>query len=328
MKSIIAIITIIILGLMQSYSQITKITVGKNVQHSVVPYDSLNNFLGENVYQYIGQTLYLNENVYAQENGYGGFHTKPFWNRTDKEFVYKPFRADRSRSDYNALKMKNFEVLEVIKIPEKYGWGVPFCLKLLDVDSQEIVYFQYETNFNDFPFIVLGYFEKLKQLYIGKKYIWEHSCPPLFSLSTQERIEYVNNSEWECVDIAIKDDDYSIICVFENNIIGKAYIYLSTFTGFDNPLKDKDKFIKQRIEAEKLKVSYIKEFGEEFGKLIYMGQVKIGMTKKMCRLAWGEPQAINETQTDNNIFEQWVYGLNKYLYFDDDILVTIQKIDE
>ena len=140
-----------------SYSQSSKTT----------QYDSLSNFLGKDVYQYIGQTFYLNENGYSKENGYRGFHTKAFWDRSNKKFIYKPFKADRSKSDYNTLKGKCFKVIDVIESSEKNGFGVPYCLKLLEIDSQEIAYFQYDLFSDNFPFIVLGYFEKLKQLYIG-----------------------------------------------------------------------------------------------------------------------------------------------------------------
>ena len=56
-----------------SYSQSSKTT----------QYDSLSNFLGKDVYQYIRQTFYLNENGYSKENGYRGFHVVIcFQNRT------------------------------------------------------------------------------------------------------------------------------------------------------------------------------------------------------------------------------------------------------
>jgi hypothetical protein len=48
------------------------------------------------------------------------------------------------------------------------------------------------------------------------------------------------------------------------------------------------------------------------------------MTKKMCRESWGDPIDINRTVFAWGTFEQWVYDIDKYLYFEDGILKTIQ----
>ena len=58
--------------------------------------------------------------------------------------------------------------------------------------------------------------------------------------------------------------------------------------------------------------------------MILEGQVQIGFTKEMCIEAWGKPYDINRIITINGIFEQWVYGVGTYLYFDNNILTAIQ----
>ena len=50
----------------------------------------------------------------------------------------------------------------------------------------------------------------------------------------------------------------------------------------------------------------------------------IGMTKKQAELSWGKPDKINTTESAYSTKEQWVYGLGKYVYFEDGILTTIQ----
>ncbi|MFD4706106.1 hypothetical protein ACFWM3_14730 [Gottfriedia sp. NPDC058432] len=53
---------------------------------------------------------------------------------------------------------------------------------------------------------------------------------------------------------------------------------------------------------------------------------KIGMTKeKVIQLSWGKPYDINKTTNAYGVTEQWVYDGNKYLYFQDGILETIQE---
>jgi hypothetical protein len=68
---------------------------------------------------------------------------------------------------------------------------------------------------------------------------------------------------------------------------------------------------------------YEKKFGAEKWKLIFTGNVELGMTKEMCELAKGSPNKINKTKTAGGTTEQWVYK-NCNLYFDDNILTAIQ----
>jgi hypothetical protein len=85
----------------------------------------------------------------------------------------------------------------------------------------------------------------------------------------------------------------------------------------------------KKKEQERLRIERkrecIKLFGETNGTIIAEGKVRIGMTKKMCIYAWGEPEDINKTITKYSVHEQWVYGSGSYLYFEKGILVTIQN---
>lgn len=76
-----------------------------------------------------------------------------------------------------------------------------------------------------------------------------------------------------------------------------------------------------RIQRESL----ILKYGQKYGSLIADKKVAVGMTKEMCIAAWGKPSDINKTTTAYGVREQWVYNLKTYLYFDDDILTTIQN---
>ena len=84
---------------------------------------------------------------------------------------------------------------------------------------------------------------------------------------------------------------------------------------------------KIRIEKEsKIRLSNLtKKYGKHIAGLIIKGYVETGMTKKMCIESWGEPDDINKTSSSYGVHEQWVYGNNSYLYFEDGILTTIQN---
>ena len=49
------------------------------------------------------------------------------------------------------------------------------------------------------------------------------------------------------------------------------------------------------------------------------------MTQEQAKLAWGNPENINQTITKFGVHEQWVYGGGNYLYFENGILTAIQK---
>ena len=77
-------------------------------------------------------------------------------------------------------------------------------------------------------------------------------------------------------------------------------------------------------EDEQYSQQLIRKFGMSNAKLILNGEVRIGFTKAMCIESWGEPYDINRTITRNGTFEQWVYGLGTYLYFEGNTLTGIQ----
>ena len=53
---------------------------------------------------------------------------------------------------------------------------------------------------------------------------------------------------------------------------------------------------------------------------------EIGMTREQAvKTTWGEPEKKNTTTTKYGTHEQWVYAGNRYLYFDNGILTSIQQ---
>ena len=80
---------------------------------------------------------------------------------------------------------------------------------------------------------------------------------------------------------------------------------------------------RQKLEEEERK---IKEQKREELKRKKSEGVSIGMTQEeVLQSSWGKPEDINKTITKYGTREQWVYGNNNYLYFEDGILVTIQN---
>ena len=78
-------------------------------------------------------------------------------------------------------------------------------------------------------------------------------------------------------------------------------------------------------EEERLRNSYINKYGKRYAELIMNGRVALGMTRRMCIDAWGEPESVNRTITEYGTSEQWVYDLGTYLYFEGNKLTGIQN---
>ena len=53
-------------------------------------------------------------------------------------------------------------------------------------------------------------------------------------------------------------------------------------------------------------------------------QVSLGMTQDMVREAWSRPQQVNTTVVSGQRMEQWVDGLQTYVYFTNGIVSGIQ----
>lgn len=305
-----------------TYGQITTTKVAPKVEQTDnTPYDSTKNFLGKDVYKYVGQELYLNGKAESlRKYGYEGFsidYTKS--SLTNKSNVYKC--CDSYNSKYDELTGKYFTVLEIIKHPKaaesEYLYAKKFYLKLQEKEKKDIVYYEYDSQFeHSFPFIVVGYFTKLKQSEVGKEYIvrgknWLSSGPMTDMKTGNPVSNFEAGGKWKCVDVTIEEKYYSLSLVLENE------------KGEQIPLSiDNSKRTNWVFEFGQAEL-YKKKFGNDDWQRILDGKVKIGMTKEMCELSWGKPKSINETITSGKKSEQWVYSDN-YLYFDNGILTAMQ----
>ena len=304
-----------------TYGQITTTKVAPKVeQGKIVQYDSLQNYLGKDVYKYVGQEIYLKgKSEGLRKFGYKDFYIDykvPFI--IDKDNVYKC--CDGYSSKYDDLVGKYFKVLEVIKHPKAHEdelYASVCFLKLEEKETKNVVFFQYSLQFETaFPFIVVGYFEKLKKTEIGREFILRGrnwiSSDVMTEMNTGLPVSnFVAGAKWRCVDITIEEKYYSLSLVIANEKGEQIPL------GIDNTKVNN--WVFEYRDAE----NFRKKFGNENWKIILDGKVKIGMTKEMCELSWGEPKAINETISAGSKSEQWVYGKN-YLYFENGLLKTIQ----
>ncbi len=104
----------------------------------------------------------------------------------------------------------------------------------------------------------------------------------------------------------------------------------------EKALKGKAKIIENEIEKQ-VKINQeirrenrIRELIQKYNwtrkrtERIIEGFIYIGDTKEIVREAWGVPKSISRTITGYGTYEQWVYGLGYYVYFENGKVTGIQ----
>lgn len=307
-----------------SFGQITTSKIAPKIELTDnTPYDSTENFLGKAFNKYVGQELYLKGMSDGIRNyGYEGFllnYTQD--GLVNNKNIYKC--CERNNSKYAELAGKYFKVLEIIKHPKaeesEYLYGKKSFFKLQEKESKDIVYYLYDSDFeHSFPFIVVGYFTKLKQTQIGKKFVlrgrnWvAGGTMAMTDMNTGKPVSYFESGNiWKCVDVTIEEKYYSLSLVIQNEKGEQIPL------GVDN--SEKDYWVFEATLAERLN----KQYGLENWQKIVAGKINIGMTTEMCLLSWGEPKKINETITAGKKSEQWIYA-DSYIYLTNGVVSAIQ----
>lgn len=190
----------------------------------------------------IGQTIYY---VEPDTCKYDVRH-KHFYDHTDIRYNSKSLLRQEWASKY--WKIKDYKEV-------KSAYSNKNVLELQDTISGQMVYC--ETKNLNRDFVVLGYYEKMKRMFVGKTFVLKRRFSygiadsydgyrkfgNLINYDTNEigdSIPY--NSIWKCVDIAVYnvtqqtkggngDDRCPVILVFENEQYGKYYSYTQNYLG-------------------------------------------------------------------------------------------------
>jgi hypothetical protein len=122
------------------------------------------------------------------------------------------------------------------------------------------------------------------------------------AFESQDYIETLKNPKARAKDKAVAYERLSELSP------EKAAPFKSKAAGYQKALEAEEKAAARQAAAERRKQG-----------------VSIGMTKQdVLASSWGKPERINATHTSRGTREQWVYGSGSYLYFEDDVLTTVQ----
>jgi len=300
----------IIYGQIKTTKVLTKVE-----QVDKTPYDSTKNFLVEEPQKYIGQELYLKGMAESlRKYGYSGFvldYKEPMF--SNKKNIYKC--CESYNSIYSELAEKYFTVLEVIKHPkgdsgnssDEYLYGKKWFLKLKEKESGDTVYFEYDSQYeHSFPFIVVGFYDKLKKNCQGKKFVLGKSSTDFYAeeidINTGQKVIFNPGEKWECIDISVEEKYYYLSLLLKDKLGQTITINYEQIIG-DNKFHD--------IFTSTENDTYEKKFGKMNWTKILNNEVVIGFTEEMVILSWGKPEKINKASYG----DQWVYD-EKYLYFE------------
>lgn len=294
------------------YSQITAITKIEETPKEIQIYDSLETLNLKNVLSHKGQTLFIKGSSYAREHGYGhSFFTKII-NGWDSHYLYKPTSGKREgeiTSNYSELVGNYYKILSITSVNDSY-YGVIYWLELIGEDHVPF-YFKFNKNTYIYNFITQGYYEKMKQIFVGKEF---YSLGPMEheKVGSNESIELPNKTKLKCIDIAVDiGENGPAYAVLENEKYGKIKAEII-----------KDQKLHMFISLSDYN-GYLKKYGTKFGRCVAEGDIVIGMNKNMVKDAWGDPDHVFTTQGTYGVHEQWVYG-TRYIYFKNGIVTSKQ----
>lgn len=129
---------------------------------------------------------------------------------------------------------------------------------------------------------------------------------------------------------------------YNNKLVSNDYIALIVEEKNWNTLEQRAKKTQEQQEKERklqqqreqqekakkdaaFKQQMIAKHGSQFGELVANKQVAIGMTKDMCRDAWGRPINTYRTTTRLTTEEVWCYNYKTRIYFVNDKVVRIEN---
>jgi len=178
--SLIIVLNTVLCGL---YSQINVVKTEIEKEVVVEKYDSTANFLGKDAFLYKGQDFY--------------FIDSEDYKRTFELYCSTgscPFKINGKKVKYEDVVNKYYNVIDVTQ-PKKGGvWEGVFQIKLLSKETGDTMNYEYHSNYDvNFPFMVVGYYEKQKQQVVGKNFFVGDYLMNYCRLGLNEKIQ-INGS--------------------------------------------------------------------------------------------------------------------------------------
>lgn len=308
--------------------------------------------------------------VEVQTDYYKAEHTDAGWVVCCGEtaFLFDGFKSSDEKAIYHAgfftpsaaIEGKTFKILSIRegKYPNKEeSYHKYLIFTLLDENGQRLLWYTKICDPNSldhpvYPFIVKGYFEKMKERFLGKEmFYFGHYT----DYGTEQRnIDKIRYKVKELI-FAESNNSYSIPAFLVESYITKEQAIVAlcktpdlyrtndydfrqlhsgakTFPKFYDDIlstmivEEGSVYLKKLEKKGEWYKTLTNRYGLEFGDAIYRGEVRLGMTTEMVLKAIGEPTKINTTEGSYGVLQQWCYEYSKrYLYFKNGTLTDIQE---
>lgn len=297
----------------------TKVAPKIEIAKDNTPYDGKKNFLGDDAHKYIGQTLYLK----AKREMFRKYGYRNFYSNYKDKITYKSMYSYGNYSKYEKLAEKEYKVLDVIKGVEadydsnfiKSIYGTLYILKIKNKTNNDIIYYKYGADTEaSFPFIVMKFYEKQKNNFIGKEFIISDKNF-LNDYITGKPITIIPQQKWKCLDFTIDNKGYNFSLILQNELGEHALVSYRFILG---RLKKGSAYTLKEAE------DYNNKFGKTNFNAILKRNIIIGMTEEEVLLSWNKPKSINKDIFKGHTREQWIYD-SQYIYFENGKLTAIQN---
>jgi hypothetical protein len=228
--------------------------------NAVTQYDSILNFVGKDIDSYIGQKFYLPKVTgYTKEHGFHSFK------KNLKGDVYEPIKYTKL-TKYESVAGKYFDVLSVRRDTKAYKGDI--YIELKDCDNGKILYFDYKNENSLFPFIVVGYYEKMKANFVGNTFLLDMQSPfmkNIDGIKTENAYIYERYMNFKCLDYIIEENSsWEEFLLLENINHSRIRLSARNFQRIENVSKSdfmttKTIYELKQKEIEKRALYYKKE---------------------------------------------------------------------
>ena len=320
MKKILFITACVLFGL-ECTAQIKSFSAAKPIikeKEREITYDSTRNFVWKDVEELLGQELYaIPQPEKLQKYGYTYFYKE--YNRTKDNSYYT--------KTYELYAGKTFIVDSILPRPydfSKYWKNYP-VLKLREKNEGSVYYYLYNPrDFQMFPFIIMGFYEKEKTQCVGKKLVikknknpwasyYEERDVPIHDVITGLQLEIDPYDIWTIKELII-DQHHGVLAYMITNKKDE------TLTVALTDVNDYHRLTGPCVLRYDDNLKSIHDKQPEMYKRIMEGKIAIGMTKDMVLMSWGYPANVN----DASFGDGWMYSTGQFLYFIDRKLESFQ----
>jgi hypothetical protein len=179
-------------------------------------------------------------------------------------------------------------------------------------------------------FMAVPYFTKQKEIYLNQPVVY-----------------LADKSKWYCKEVSLqmsKDNDsrdsvYAVFCLLTNSRDehmqlrppsekhGRSFLTEQNYTWMDHANRNEkmEMIAVAKEKQEKHQSDCISRFGQRRGELVAQGNIEKGMSRDMCKTAWGNPWEIAKTGTSAGGKEIWKYNWFFTLHFENGILVKVEQ---